>query len=278
MHMTRRAPEALAGLECFPADYNDKESLARACAGLDGVMFTSATFTEVSKSIEQAYNVGIAARDAGVGRLVYNTTSWHPEEKIGVPSMDRIFGNTDALRRSGVKLTVIRPSLFMDNLLTRWVKPFLFRDGEFSYPHNTDLKVSWICLDDVARFMIAAMERPDLEGATIDVGGPEALMPGQVAEMLGEVLGRKIVYRLITPREFGERMYDIFGAVSAQTREEYVAALEKHYLYKNDTNPFLVDNARTMAVLPIAQTRMRDWLAQQDWSEEADEGIGSVSG
>jgi nucleoside-diphosphate-sugar epimerase len=166
----------------------------------------------------------------------------------------------------------------MDNLLTRWVKPYLLEHGEFSYPHRPDLEVSWICLDDVARFMIAAARREDLLGETIDVGGPEALRPPDVADLLSDVLGRPIVYRQITPREFGERLYDVFKDVSGLDRETYASNLERHYLFKNQTNPFLVDMRPVLDRIPIVLTPMREWLRLQDWSRSPRSVVGSVSG
>jgi uncharacterized protein YbjT (DUF2867 family) len=269
---------AFAGLEVVAADLNDPPSLLRACTGADVVFFTSPSFAEGARAVEHAARVGEAAVEAGVHRLVHNTTSWHPDEPIGVPTMDVAYEKTAALRESGVPLTVVRPSLFMDNLLTRWVKPYLLEEDEFSYPHRPDLEVSWICLDDVARLMIGTLEDDAFAGETLDVGGPETLRPTEVARLLSDVLGRPVVYRQITPREFGERMYDVFADVSGLDRETYISMLERHYLYKNETNPFLVDMAAVLERMPIELTPMREWLALQDWSLDAREAVGSVSG
>jgi uncharacterized protein YbjT (DUF2867 family) len=265
-------------VEIVPADLNDPASLARACDGAAVVFFTSPSFTDAANAALHARSLGEASRDAGVKRLVYNTTSWHPEQPIGVPSMDWAYEKTAALRATGVPLTVIRPSLFMDNLLTRWVKPYILEAGEFSYPHRPDLEVSWICLDDVARFMIATLEREEFLGETLDVGGPETLRPPDVAQLLSEILGRPIVYRQITPREFGERMYDVFKEVSGLDRETYVSNLERHYVFKNDTNPFRVDMRPVLERIPIRLTPMREWLRRQNWLAERTEPVGSVSG
>jgi uncharacterized protein YbjT (DUF2867 family) len=274
---TRPNP-AFAGLEVVAADLNDAQSLVRACTGADVVFFTSPSFAERARAVEHAARVGEAAVAAGVARLVHNTTSWHPDTPIGVPSMDVAYEKTRTLRDSGAPLTVVRPSLFMDNLLTRWVKPYLVETGEFSYPHRPDLDVSWICLDDVARLMIGTLASDEFVGETLDVGGPETLRPTEVAQLLGEVLGRPIVYRQITPREFGERMYDVFAEVSGLDRETYVSALERHYEFKNETNPFRVDMAPVLERIPVELTRMRDWLRLQDWSLDGREVVGSVSG
>jgi uncharacterized protein YbjT (DUF2867 family) len=278
--ITRQTPPipAFEGLEVVAADLNDPPSLVRACAGADVVFFTSPSFAEEARAVEHAARVGEAAVAASVSRLVYNTTTWHPEAPVGVPTMDVAYEKTSALRASGAPLTVVRPSLFMDNLLTRWVKPYVVERGEFSYPHRLHLDVSWICLDDVARLMIGTLASDEFVGDTIDVGGPEALRPIEVARLLSQVLGKPVVYRQITPREFGERMYEVFGDVSGLDRKTYVSTLERHYLFKNETNPFHVDMAPVLERIPVELTPMRRWLRLQDWSPGRHEVVGSVSG
>jgi uncharacterized protein YbjT (DUF2867 family) len=271
LHGTLQAADVVA------ADLNDPSSLAAACAGADVVFYTAPAFSERGRRVEHIANVGRAVLDAGVARMVYNTTSWVPDEPIGVPSMDQGYAMSQAVKAAGVPLTIIRPSLFMDNLLTKWVKPYLLEQHEFSYPHDEALEVSWICLDDVATWMIETMERGDCEGATLDIGGPETLRPTDVAALLSTQLGRQITYRRITPREFGERMYEIFHDVSGLDRETYVSNLEQHYLFKNRANPFRVPMDDMVIRYGVRPTPMKEWLAGQDWTA-SDELIGSVSG
>ena len=73
-------------------------------------------------------------------------------------------------------------------------------------------------------------------------------------------------------------MYEVFKDVCGQSREAYVSTLEKNYLYKNETNPFYVPMEAMMQRLPVRPLRMCDWLRLQDWSENSQEKIGSVSG
>jgi uncharacterized protein YbjT (DUF2867 family) len=277
--VTRQAQlnDTLRAVEVVAADLNDPASLAAACAGAAAVFYTAPAFTERARRVTHITNVGRAALDAGAQRLVYNTTSWFPDQPIGVPSMDQGWEMSQAVKAIGVPLTIVRPSLFMDNLLTKWVKPYILEHGEFSYPHDERLDVSWICLDDVATWMIETMERPDCEGMTLDIGGPETLRPRDVAALLSEQLGREVVYRRITPREFGERMYELFKDVCGLDRETYVSNLEQHYLFKNEANPFLVPMDGMVARFGVRPTPMKEWMAAQDWSS-SDELIGSVSG
>jgi uncharacterized protein YbjT (DUF2867 family) len=249
------------------ADYNDLESLVLACEGAHGVFFTHPMFEDAIHVNEHIGRVCEAARRAGIQRLVYNTSSWVPDRPCGEPNYDGNLERENLFAASGVPLTVLRPVLFMDNLLTNWVKPGLVNEGVYRYPHEPTMKANWICLDDVAKFMIAALSREDLIGERIVVGGPQALLPGEVAETLSEALGRKISFEYIPPRRYGELMYDIFRDVSPMDRDSYAAALDAFYVYNNavEGRPFQVDMGPVLERIPIELTSLFDWAKKQDW-------------
>ena len=250
------------------ADYNDLDSLVHACEGAYGVFFTHPMFEDAMHVNEHIGRVCEAARRAGVQRLVYNTSSWVPDTPCGEPNYDGNLERENLFAASGVPLTVIRPVIFMDNLLTHWVKPGLVNDGAYRYPHAPTMKANWICLDDVAKFMIASLDREDLVGERIVVGGPQALLPAEVADILSTALGTKIAFEYISPRQFGEVMYDIFGDVSPLDRETYAGALEAFYDYNNalDGRPFQVDMAPVLERIPVSLTSLSEWAKEQDWA------------
>lgn len=277
--VSRSLTAADPGVELVDADLDDPASLVAACQGVDAVFYTSPTFAGRASAVERSARLGAAAREAGVARVVYNTTTWHPDAVIGVPTMDHALGKTEALRDSGAPLTVIRPSLFMDNLLTAWVKPELLHRGVLAYPHREDLRVSWISLDDVARAMISTLSAPlsQAVGAVVDVGGPEALTPPEVAVRLARVLGRSVAYERVTEREFGRRLASIFGTTMGMPPEQLVDDLEAHYVFKNAANPFEVAEVHPL-VQGLRPEPMSDWLARQDWSPDGGAAPGSLSG
>ena len=116
--------------------------------------------------------------------------------------------------------------------------------------------------------MIASLDREDLVGERIVVGGPQALLPSEVADILSTALGRKIAFEYISPRQFGEVMYDIFGDVSPLDRETYAGALEAFYDYNNalDGRPFQVDMAPVLERIPVSLTSLSEWAKEQDWA------------
>jgi uncharacterized protein YbjT (DUF2867 family) len=268
-----RSPERFQGPEfegvaCVNADYNDLHSLIKACEYADAVFFTHPMFEDAIHVNDHIARVGQAAKETDIKRLVYNTSSWVPDEPCGQLAYDINLQRENIFAASGVPLIVIRPVLFMDNLLTNWVKPRLVNDGLYQYPHAPSMAANWICLDDVAKFMIAALTRDDLIGERIIIGGKEALKPGQVATALSKAIGREITFDYITPRQFGETMYDLFGDVSPLDRDSYAAALDSFYTYVNETNgrSFLVDMESVLKRIPIELTSLEQWAKEQDWT------------
>ncbi|MBI1250887.1 MAG: NAD(P)H-binding protein [Alphaproteobacteria bacterium] len=259
--------EALDDVEIVPADVRDDASLAGAVRGADYVFYTH----PLSAPDRAAWigRVGKASAEAGVKRVVWNTSSWIPD-RPGDPGT--YAGNTagiNALWRSGAPGTVFGSVLFMDNLQTSFGFPSIARDGVFRYVHRRDLEANWICLDDVAKFMIASLERPDMEGAWMNIGGPERLKPPEVAERLSRAIGKTIPYETITPQEFGRILADGFGDEMDQAAKDFTAQrIAEFYTYNNTapTRPFEVNVEVMLERIPIELETFESWAKRQDWT------------
>ena len=114
----------------------------------------------------------------------------------------------NTLMQGGAPTTTFQPVLFMDNLLTNWARRDILENNIYTYPHFPDLEATWICLDDVAKFMVAAIERDDLIGRRIVIGGPETFTPQRVADMLSGHFGRSIKYEFLSLEDFADLASD----------------------------------------------------------------------
>ena len=261
--------ERFSNTEVVAADLDDEPSLARAVDGAEAVFFTR-PLIQTSDPIERIRRVGRVSKAAGVKRIVFNPSLWVPEAPIGQATYDIAVKMETAFAESGVPLTVFRAVLFMDNLLTNWARPHIVNEGRYVYPHRKSLAANWICLDDVAKFMIASLDRPDLEGARITIGGPEALVPEEVAQILSETLGRPVRYTPCTPEAFAGNLVKAFGdAFPAAMRGPTEARIAEFYHFNNGEafNPFAVDMAPVLKRIPIEMETMRDWAKRQDWED-----------
>ena len=131
------------------------------------------------------------------------------------------------------------------------------------YSHKPTLEASWICLDDVASLMVAALKTPEkFIGRNIPVGGAETVRPGQLAEKLSRAWGRDLKYEELDLEEFGARMRGAMpGGKTTPEGEKLIAEVQGLYRYFNDApdEPFKVDMGPVLKELPCTLTPIEEW-------------------
>jgi uncharacterized protein YbjT (DUF2867 family) len=268
-----------AGAAVVAADYSDRGSLERACRGADAVFFQPPQAESPDRVLAHAKSVVTVALEAGVQRLVLNSTMWGPDQPCGQPMYDLVLAVENIFEGSGIPLVVLRPTVFMDNWLTAFAKPVLVKEHKYRYPHKPDLSYSPISLDDLAQFMVAALSQDEWLGRKVRVGGPETLTPPAVAEILSEAMGVPIVHEYQTPQDFGYYVHSLMGAATGLDRESYAAYFADFYTFNNDApqKPFLYDVTPLLREVPLKLESFREWAKRQDWWT-LDEAVGSSTG
>lgn len=275
-----RQPDPFAGasvegverVEVRPIDLYDPESYHTAFEGSDYIFYTHPLQARADRAVLVG-QVGKAAAGLGVKRVVWNTSSWIPDKPGDAFTYAGNTAGINALWRSGAPGTVFGSVLFMDNLLTNWARPFIVNESRYVYPHNPELQANWISLDDVAKFMLASLERPDMEGAWLNIGGPERLRGKQVAQILSNTFKRPIAYDPCTPKEFGDYLVRAAGDdMPVEARADFAAGIAAFYEYNNSapTRPFEVDMDHVYERFPELDGKLealQTWADRQDWSE-----------
>lgn len=259
-------------VEVRPMDLYEADTYEAALEGSDYVFYTHPLQARADRAVLVG-QVGAVAAKLNVKRVVWNTSSWIPDKPGDAFTYAGNTAGINALWRSGAPGTVFGSVLFMDNLLTDWARPFIINENRYVYPHNPKLQANWISLDDVARFMLASLERPDMEGAWLNIGGPERLVGKQVAGMLTDHFGHDIAYDPCTPKEFGDLLANAGGDdVPEEQRAELAAGITAFYEYNNSapTRPFEVEMDHVYERFPELEGElepMADWIGRQDWHE-----------
>jgi uncharacterized protein YbjT (DUF2867 family) len=199
-----------ADIETRVIDLYDRKTYTKALEGSDAVFYNHPLQLRDSRA-ELAGWIGEAAKEVDAKRFVWNTSSWISDKPGDAFTYAGNTAGINALFRSGVPATVFGSVLFMDNLLTNWARPFIVHESRYVYPHKPTLGANWISLDDVAKIMIHAMDRPDMEGTWMNIGGPERLASPQVAQILSDHFGRTIKYDPRHPEEFGDLLVGALG-------------------------------------------------------------------
>lgn len=256
-HTVRRLSRATApGLTTV--DPEDEASLARAFDGATAVVFTAPL--DYRPGVREAYaeRVVAAAGRAGVGRIVLNTAAALPED-AHFPVVETL-RNVRAIVQAGpTPVTVVQPTIYLDNLLGPWVLPGILNDGVLASPAPEDAPVSHISHAALADIIAAVIARPDTAGKVYDIGGPEALTGSELARIVAEATGRPIHYHALDLEQFAAGLNAALGAPTGDFIADgyrYLAAnLEA---YRRSSDPW--------TELGIVPETARQWAARQTWS------------
>ncbi|MFW6202071.1 MAG: SDR family oxidoreductase [Gemmatimonadota bacterium] len=202
-----RAGVGRLGAEPVEAELSDRASAERAVRGMDGVVIAILGRGEEAARAEERVTANLidAAREAGVGRVVY--TSVHlSDASTGVPHFDVKAGLEARLRESGLAHTILRPATFMDSLNSPWLREGVEREGVLVSPIGLETRISYISTSDLAWFAVRAFEGGDLDDATLSLGGPEAVSYADLLPLYSRLADRELEYRRLPIEEVERRM------------------------------------------------------------------------
>jgi NAD(P)H dehydrogenase (quinone) len=202
VRLATRTPDKLAGLsakgfETVRADYDDRESLARAFDGAQSVLIISAL--EVgSVRKRQHRNAITAAEKAGVKHLVYTSMiSPHPTVEPSLP--DDNYDAEAALAQSKLDSTILRYSIFTDALVTNFL-PGALQSGRYVSSTGKGA-VSYVARADCARVTASVLAKPPGGRWMYEVTGPEAISAKELVRITQEVTGRALKYVAVSSEE-----------------------------------------------------------------------------
>lgn len=275
-----RNPDALAGtvfadVETVKADLYDEASMIAAAKGTEAIAAHLPFVFDKEQAGILGRNIASAAKANGLKKIVFNTSCFVAEEDIGNPAHDGRREIERHMIESGIAHAIFEPKVFMDNMIRMWSKPSIVNNAIFAYPAAPDLKISWICLDDVAAFMVEALEREDLPSGRYSIGGPEPLVGDQVAAVLSEAAGKDVTFRSLSPDEFASAMsLLVTGSADVVPNSVYDGMASFYRFYNTQpVSPLIADTQAMAAQFSVQPTSLKEWAARQDWSDPNDPAL-----
>ena len=169
-------------------DTDKPETVEAAFQGVDKVFLLTPL---VPNMVELSANLVAAAKKAGVKHIIKSSgmgaevepgitlTRWHREAE-------------KAIEASGIAFTFVRSNGFMQNY-ANFNGATIKTQNTFYLPLG-DGKVSYIDTRDIAAVAVAALTQDGHEGKAYEVTGLEAIYNQEIAEIISQVVGRKINY------------------------------------------------------------------------------------
>jgi uncharacterized protein YbjT (DUF2867 family) len=188
------------GVEVVLGDFLVPQTLGPA---LDGVSMVFLLTPIHPQQATQAANVIDAARGSGndphVVRLSVHQASHEAPTRISRQHAEI----EERLISSGLPYTLLRPQSFMQNTLLS--APTVARQGKIFQPMK-DGRLGMIDARDIGEVAAKVLTEGGHEGKTYTLTGPAAISFYDVAEALGEVLGKEVTYVPIPQEKAKEAM------------------------------------------------------------------------
>ena len=252
---SRIADLAALGAEITYGDLRQRQTLEKACEGVDTVVSTASSMPFAYKAgdndIRTVDTLGVinlieAASSVHVDRFVY--TSFSGNMDLDFPLRNAKRAMERHLQESGMVYTILRPSFFMEVWLSAAVG-FDPAHAKAQIYGTGDRPISWISLRDVAAFAVKAIENPATRDMILELGGPQAITPVEAVKTFEDVLEQSFEVTYVSEDVLRERQEQATDAM-----QESFSGLMRAYA-AGDT----IDMGRTLEELPVRLTSVREY-------------------
>jgi uncharacterized protein YbjT (DUF2867 family) len=183
-------------------DLSKPDSIKRAMDGIENAFLLPPT-SENQFKLEK--NFIDAAKEAGVKHLVkYSALGADPDSPSTIL---KYHGQSEKyLKDSGLRYTLIRPNLFMQNFVNFYGQQ-IRKKKEIRLPLK-NAKCGYVDVRDTVRLINKVLTSKGSKNKIYTITGSESLSCIEIAELFSEAMGKKINYVEIKPKEFKKKMID----------------------------------------------------------------------
>jgi uncharacterized protein YbjT (DUF2867 family) len=181
------------GAHLIPGDLCEPDSLPPALAGVNVVIDAATTRPTDSLSIKQVDWDGKlaliqAAKAAAVERFIFFSIM-DAQQYPQVPLLNIKHHTELFLAESGLNYTVLRPCGFFQGLIGQYAIPVLEKQSVWVMGEASP--VAYMDTQDIAKFALRALARPETEKRVFDLAGPRAWGPYEIIRLCERLSGQE---------------------------------------------------------------------------------------
>ncbi|MFM8323083.1 MAG: SDR family oxidoreductase [Chloroflexota bacterium] len=262
-----RLPRGVA-LDVAVSSLNDERGLRAAMVGVDTVFHLVSGEWKGPREDLAAIDINgtravvAAAEDAGVERIFY-VSHLGADRASAYPVLKAKGIAEEAIRRSRLKHTILRTAIVFgpnDGFTTGIARILALNPLLFLLPGDGSVQLQPLWVEDLVTCLTWAMQDPDSQNRTYDIGGPEYLSFRQVVELVMQATGQR---RLLvsTPPPY-LRALTVF--VESFFRRLPVSVYWLDYMAVNRTTA-LDTMPRAFNLMPSRISQRLDYLGGRSW-------------
>lgn len=196
-------------VEVATGDVLKPETLPAALAGVSAAYYLihsmSASGDFHDRDIVAARNFGTAAREAGVGRIIYLSGLGEESDEALSEHLSSRHATGAALRESGVPVTELRAAVIVGSgsLSFEMIRDLTERLPVMIVPKWASTRIQPIGIRDILAYLVATLETLESAGRIIEVGGADVLTYADMMKQYAEErrLNRLLIHvPVLTPR------------------------------------------------------------------------------
>jgi NAD(P)H dehydrogenase (quinone) len=198
-----KAREVLgADVKIAVADLSDRAALAKAFTGVDALFVTTNVNPQLAEQNNNAIDAAVQAGVKVLVRLSAGRAVVGPDSIA--PSGRTQHAVDEKLRASKLNWVILRPGLFMQNILGQAAA--IKNDSKLVMPYKPEFRLALIDVRDTGAIAARILIDPTPHlGKEYEFTGAMTSF-GEVTDVLSDVLGRKITYVGVTPEQAAEAM------------------------------------------------------------------------
>ena len=196
-----------------PFDWEAPETWAPALTGARAAYVTYFPDLAFPGAVEKLESLVETAKDVGVEHLVLLSGRGEYHARLG----------EEVVRNSGVDFTIVRAAWFAQNFSEGYLRDPVLA-GVLPMPGG-DIAEPIIDIEDIADVAVAALTEEGHKGRLYEVTGPRLMTFAEMAEVMSESIGRRVLHVPISFEDFhanvaaagGDFVADVFTAIARET-------------------------------------------------------------
>jgi uncharacterized protein YbjT (DUF2867 family) len=192
----------LPQVEVVTGDFEDAESIRRACAGADRAFLVT---DSTARTEHQQIAFTRLAHQSGVRHIV-KLSQLHADARAPGRFLRYHAAVEAAIRASGVTFTLLRPNLYMQGLLNFRQS---IREQSTFFAAAGDARISAVDVRDLADVAVAALTSARHGNKSYALTGPDALTFTEMASQLSRAVGRTITFVDVPPDAMRAALADL---------------------------------------------------------------------